>query len=66
MQLDLMDTEFFIGTKTMKFISNKKAGIIRKDWEEESFHDSFGTDNSFVSEEMDDFDEFNEAPEVSP
>ena len=28
MQLDLIETKFFIGTKTMKFISDKKAGYI--------------------------------------
>jgi len=55
MQLDLIETKFFIGTKTMKFISDKKAGYIQKDWELELVPDSFNTDNSFESEELDDF-----------
>lgn len=49
----------------MKFISNKKAGAIRKDWELKLEKDSFGTDNSFESEEIDDFNEeekFNVSP----
>jgi hypothetical protein len=41
------NTKFFIGTKTMKFIANKKAGYIKKDWEDKKEKDSFGTDNSF-------------------
>jgi hypothetical protein len=50
----------------LKFISNKKAGIIKKDWEvnREESEDSFGTDNSF-EEELDDFDE-NESIKDAP
>ena len=43
----MIETKFFIGTKTLKFISNKKAGTIKKDWELDKVADSFGTDNSF-------------------
>ena len=50
-------SKFFIGTKTMKFIANKKAGQIKKDWELNDDSNSFNTDNSFQSEEMDDFKE---------
>jgi len=52
--LDLIETKFFIGTKTMKFISDKKAGYIQKDWEVDESKNSFDTDNSF-DEELDDF-----------
>ena len=38
----------------MKFISDKKAGYIQKDWEVDESKNSFGTDNSF-EEELDDF-----------
>ena len=30
--LDKVDTMYFLGTKTLKFISNKKAGKVQKDW----------------------------------
>ena len=38
----------------MKFISDKKAGYIQKDWEVDESNNSFETDNSF-EEEFDDF-----------
>jgi hypothetical protein len=52
LKIDLIETMYFIGTKTLKFIMDKKAGPIGVDWDIHVSRDSFNTD-----EDMDKFSE---------